>query len=371
MPDQTVQFREILREMAEFARSNIYPRREELISSANFPTDIWNSLGEKGFLGLTLSTESDGRDLSYTELAKLSETLNANGGVPGLTMSLMTHWMFAKLHLEKNLPTELKGSLLPLVQSGNATLSVAISEPGVGAHPKHLKTTITREGDSLILNGEKTFLTNGPIATHFLVIAISDEVDGQKKYSAVLVPAESEGSTRTAGMKLDFLHPCPHGGIILKNVKVSSCNLLGREGDAFRQFSLSTRHVEDAIGAAAMQGSLTALLREVAKTIPDEENVHIGAISARIDGLGPLAEALATAAETENAQIADMYLGYRALAADTLTALNDLLVRHDGILSTYAKLLARDITKIQGIAKSVQASKLTKKGAIFREASNG
>ncbi len=367
MTQNSSHFQDVLEQITDFAKSEIYPHREALISSSNYPTEIWQEMGQQGLLGLSLSESAKGAGLSFSEIAKASQALNAFGAVPGLTMSFMTHWMFIKLHLEGNLPPELRADFIPRIQTGEITISVAISEPRMGAHPKHLQTRAELSDGQFVINGEKTFLTNGPIATHYLILAITGVKAGQKQYSAILTPANSDGLTKTEGMKLDFLHPCPHGGIILNNVKVPRGSLLGEEGDGYRQFSLSTRHVEDALGAAAMQGSLQALLTEIAKLLPEEKNADIGAAAARIEGLEPLANKLAMAADTQEENLGDMYLGYRTLSADLLESLHKLIADYEELLPRHTKLLARDIGKIQGIAKSVQVARLAQKGVMFRE----
>ncbi len=112
-------------------------------------------------------------------------------------------------------------------------LCFAVSEPQTGAHPKYLKTTAKLLGDQYILNGQKTYLTNGPIADMFIVVAITGEVDSRKSFSAFLVPKDTTGLTITS-MELPFLKPAPHGTLMLENSPVPAKNVLGKEGRAFQ-----------------------------------------------------------------------------------------------------------------------------------------
>ena len=95
------------------------------------------------------------------------------------------------------------------------TLSLAISEPGTGAHPKYLQTSASREGDDWVLTGEKSFLTNGPLAALFVVLAVSATEGDKKRLTAFLVPRETPGLSLTDPIHLDFLKPSPHCGIRL------------------------------------------------------------------------------------------------------------------------------------------------------------
>ena len=88
-----------------------------------------------------------------------------------------------------------RAALLPRLARGDALLAVAISEPGVGAHPKHLTTRAEPDGDGVRITGRKAWVSNGPDASHFIVLAIS-AIDGERKrYSAFLVPRETPGLT--------------------------------------------------------------------------------------------------------------------------------------------------------------------------------
>ena len=110
---------------------------------------------------------------------------------------------------------------------------MAISEPGAGAHPKHLTTEARRDGNDFVLNGEKAYLTNGPMADIFLVLAITGHTGNRKQFSVLIVPRDAAGLELTDGVKIDYLRPSPHCGIKLHDVRVPVANLLGPEGEAF------------------------------------------------------------------------------------------------------------------------------------------
>ncbi|MBE7635322.1 hypothetical protein GUA87_00575 [Sneathiella sp. P13V-1] len=352
----------------DFAKDHIYPVREKLIKSKEFPSEIWNHAAKSGLLGLAVSPEFSGSGATYANIAEFGYLLNRYGGVPGLTMSFTTHWLFPKLHIERLASAEQKTDLLPLVAEGKASLSVAISEPKFGAHPKHLKSSLVEEDGVFNLTGEKTFLTNGPLASHFLTLVVSGEENGIKEFSAILLPADTEGVQKTEGVTLSFLQPCPHGGIKFQNAKVPTSSLIGTKGLAFQEISHPTRVIEDAIGAFGLIGSLHSLFDDLARQNPYEKLDLLGAALSKLDALLPIAQHLANNATPENQNadaLSHVYLGFRSIVEYILEELESIVKANGISQSPYAELLQRDIQKTLGIARSAQAVKLTKKGATY------
>ena len=96
------------------------------------------------------------------------------GGNLGFASAWLGHCLTARFFLQRFASPAQQARWLPLIARGEATLAIAISEPGAGAHPKHLTSTARREGDAWRLAGEKAYVTNGPIAAAFVVLAVSD-----------------------------------------------------------------------------------------------------------------------------------------------------------------------------------------------------
>lgn len=365
---------DIIQKTREFANTHIRPRRDELIASDVFPQDLWQEFGASGIAGLSLPEEYGGLGADYTLLSVAAKTLNQVGGVPGATMVFMAHWLMSKLHIAVDDPSPIQQQLLPSLVAGKTTLSVAISEPGAGAHPKHLKTSARRDGNEFVLNGEKAFLTNGPIADQFIVLAITSETEGRKAFSAILVPADSPGFRRTEGIKIDFLHPCPHGGIALENCRVPVANLLGAEGDAFNQTSLRMRAIEDAAGAGGQVGSMSCLLSDIAEEAPDELAVEIGAIATKLQALDVIAArlaAMADAAGDDLQPLLELQLGFHQQCQNCAQAFDPLLEKISTLDKPYIRYLYRDISKSLTIARSAHLARLTKIGKAFIHQAGG
>lgn len=133
------------------------------------------------------------------------------------------------------------------------TAAVAISEPGVGAHPKHLTTTAEPIGAGWRLNGEKAWASNGPFAAVFVVLAVMAVENGRKRYGAFLVPRDAPGLT---------LHPSEtrHCGLSLRGCVVPRDALLGLPDTAYEKMALSFRDVEDAVGLSGLGGALRFII---------------------------------------------------------------------------------------------------------------
>ena len=86
-----------------------------------------------------------------------------------------------------------RATWLPRIAAGEVCTAIAISEPGAGAHPKHLKTTAESRGAGFVLRGRKAWVTNGPVADLFLVLAVVAVEDGRKRYGLFMVPKETAG----------------------------------------------------------------------------------------------------------------------------------------------------------------------------------
>ena len=102
----------------------------------------------------------------------------------GLGMAWMMQQMLARFVLAPNLRSDRHRALLNSMALGDTLLALAISEPGTGAHPKHLSCRAVRDGDDWLLDGHKAFVSNGPAADAIIVLAVSGEREGRKRFDA-------------------------------------------------------------------------------------------------------------------------------------------------------------------------------------------
>lgn len=343
--------------------------RPELLKAKDFPDDLWSGLRDAGLLGIGLPVEYGGDGGDFQLLSNCCAAIAEGGGILGVAMTWMGHQLNARLHIARLGTDAQKAVWLPRFAAGETTLCVAISEPGAGAHPKRLKTTAVRDGNDYVLNGEKSYLTNGPLAGVFLVLAITGEKDGRKQFSAFLVPRDSDGFEQTPGIEIDFLHPSPHCGIKLTDCRVPAGNMLGSEGKAFDEISLAMRAVEDAVGTASKAGAMSHTLNRLAGYTAGQETPEmlgeLGRMSVLNHSLSRLAAGMA--ADIDAGHIDGDYLnplsaGFREIAKDLQNRIDSFINEHKIMPDEAFELLQRDMKKSQTIAQSVHQTKAIQYG---------
>jgi len=366
-------------EVGRFARSAI-ATRGDLGRTSQFPWEIWRAMGESGLLGLGFPMEYRGRGTGWLSLAVAGEALVEHGHNPGLALSFELHQIVGRFLIQGFGNKPQRQSYLPRMASGDITGCLAVSEPRTGAHPKYLKTTATRQDDFFSIHGEKTYLTNGPIADVFVVTAITGLKDGKKSLTAFLTPRDTPGLTVTESLALDFLRPSPHGGIKLNGARVSRSNILGMEGRAYEEMIKPFREVEDALlmgpvtGGMARQLELVAeLTRKQGITVGDKLKAAAGRLQFLIHEARILTYEAARMLDTPpHPEFLSLLLAGRDLAERFQTTLEEFL--HDSGLEPSPELesLTRDLVFTGSIARNVALRKQTAiGGALFARKAHG
>jgi acyl-CoA dehydrogenase len=357
-------------EMAEFAMRQV-AGRDDLETASTVPAELWRGFAEAGLFAIGLPEAYGGRGGGYAEIAAAARVLAAVGGSLGLTTSFAVQCQASRFMLLGFADEAQKRELLAKAAKGEITISIAISEPEVGAHPKHLATTARRDGGDFVIDGAKHWLTNGPMADLFIVLAITGQDGARKRFSALLVPAETKGLETVPMPPLGFLNPSPHCGLTLNGCRVPADALLGPEGGAYEAMAGPLRDVEDVLAASALVGAmgwqlarLAALTRE--RRLADPE---------AMEALGGLAESLAVleaaavgaAAELDAAPLAEppssaVAGGFRLLTGE-----------FERIVAAYAQAyeiggdlalerVTRDVTKSLTIAHRARMARRRKLG---------
>jgi acyl-CoA dehydrogenase len=198
--------------------------------------------------------------------------------------------------------------------------SVAISEPRVGAHPKLLTTRADEDAAGYSIFGEKAWVTNGPLAEVFVVLAVTSIEDGRKRYSAFLVPRDTPALSIDEAPEYRALAPSRHCGLKLDGCRVPHSALLGPRGAAYEAMALPFRDVEDAVGTFGLLGAFRFMLARLAKSAAgDEATLSLGRMIALVAVYADAAEAVVAALDaSELARQAAALVGLRVLAAELL-----------------------------------------------------
>ena len=214
------------------------------------------ALGEAGLLGLTVIAPHGGRAarLDVRSLCLARELLAYRAG--------LADFAFAMQGLGSG-PITLFGTeaqrarYLPPVAAGKAICGFALTEAEAGSDAARICATARREGDAFVLDGAKTWISNGGIADHYVVFARSGEAPGAKGISALIVDADTPGLRVAA--RLEAIAPHPLAELRFEGVRVPAANLLGAGGDGFK-IAMATLDVFRAtVGAAALGFARRAL----------------------------------------------------------------------------------------------------------------
>jgi len=255
--------------VSAFAQDNI-AAGSGLITQDTFPFDIWKEMGRQGLLGIGADREFGGLGGGYFEIGLCGKAIVEAGHVMGLGLSCLMHQIVTRFFFVEPGNEKHKELYLRDLACGKITAGLAISEPGRGAHPKYLETTALRDGRDYILNGEKTYITNGPIADLFIVLAITGSKGDKRRFTAFIVPGDTTGLSKTKPMTLPFLKPCPHGGISLKDCRVPSENIVWEAGNAYEEISPAFREIEDAMMMGPIIGALRCRFKILLGLVRDE-----------------------------------------------------------------------------------------------------
>ena len=223
-------FRTSLRKMLD---KEAYPYFEEWEKKRDIPRVFWKKLGDNGFLCPMVSEEYGGLGLDFGYSMILTEELERVGA--GLASGIALHSDIVTPYIEAYGTEEQKQKWLPKSVTGELISAIAMTEPGAGSDLAGIGTTARREGDYYILNGEKTFITNGMNADYVVVVCKTDShiQPAYKGISLIVVETGTPGFKR--GKKLDKIgmHSADTGELIFEDAKVPVANLLGEEGKGF------------------------------------------------------------------------------------------------------------------------------------------
>jgi long-chain-acyl-CoA dehydrogenase len=222
-------FREAFR---AFVAEEITPHYAEWERAGIVPRDVWRKAGDLGFLGFSVPEDFGGLGLDdYRYAVVITEELvraAANGVFFGL------HTDVCVPYLVRYGTEEQKRRWLPDTVSGDLITAIAMSEPAAGSDLAGIQATARREGEHYVLNGQKTFISNGLLADLVLVVAKTDPSAGARGVSLFAVEGGMPGFSRGRRLEKLGLHAQDTAELFFEDVQVPVANRLGTEGQGFR-----------------------------------------------------------------------------------------------------------------------------------------
>lgn len=217
----------------KFIENEITPHVEQWEKDGEVPRSLFKKMGEMGYLGIKFPTEYGGLGMDSIMQAVFSEEITRCGAAGvGASIEASSGIAMTKLWLFGS--HELKEKYLTPGIKGDKVAALAITEPSGGSDVAGMKTTAKKDGDHYILNGSKTFITNGINADYVIVAAQTRDKPKHANISLFIVETDTEGYS--VGKKLKKLgwRSSDTGELFFDNVKIPKENLIGNEHEGFR-----------------------------------------------------------------------------------------------------------------------------------------
>ncbi|MCM3111395.1 acyl-CoA dehydrogenase family protein [Lederbergia lenta] len=240
----------IKKAISRFAREEVAPGAVERDRTKAFPLKIMKQLGDLGMMGLPFPEEYGGAGSDTLSFAIVTEELSKACGSTGITYSAHISLGGAPIHMFGTKAQ--KERYLPPICSGTSLGAFGLTEPNAGSDAAGTKTTAVTDDSTYVINGNKCFITNASFAKFLAITAITGDEKKHKKISSIIVPTDSAGFKIVNEYEKMGLHASDTTELILENVRVNKANLLGKEGEGFKQFLQTLSGGRIGIGAMAV-----------------------------------------------------------------------------------------------------------------------
>ena len=217
--------------LQDFLKKEVVPNIEKWEKTGTIDRFIWKKFGDMGFFGINYPEAYGGMnlDLFYTVIL-LEELQKINSG--GFAAAIWAHIYLAMTHLNAEGDEAIKQKYLTPSISGDKIGCLCITEPFGGSDVAGMRTTAVKEGDHYIINGSKTFITNGVYSDYLVIAAKTNPELGNKGISIFVIDRETKGVSATKLDKLGW-RASDTGEIAFDNVKIPATNLMGEENKGF------------------------------------------------------------------------------------------------------------------------------------------
>jgi len=241
----------------DFVTNEVAPLAEEIDQEEKLPRNVLEKAAMQGFLGALLPEEYEGVALDAISYCLLLEELAK--ACTSTAMAISVHNGLASKTILDNGSDEQKGKYLELMAFGDKIGCFAMSEPAAGSDATALETRASRDGEDYVLDGCKTWASNGEIADIFLVFAITDPGAGAKGMSAFIVEKGTPGFKVGYREKTLGLRGLTCNTLYFDDCRVPAENLLGREGEGFKIAMKALDFARLSLSAICLGGAQAAL----------------------------------------------------------------------------------------------------------------
>ena len=222
-------FRDMLLKVME---AEVAPHYEQWDEQGIMPRQLWNTLGDAGLLCVDVDEDNGGCGVPF-EYSTLVASEIARLGYGALATNVMVHSDIVAPYISHLANEEQKQYWLPKMVSGEVVGAIAMTEPGAGSDLQAMRSSAKKDGDDYILNGSKTFITNGQHADMVIVAAKTDPNAGARGISLFLVDTSLPGFQRGRNLGKIGQHCGDTSELFFEDLRLPASALLGKEGEGF------------------------------------------------------------------------------------------------------------------------------------------
>jgi len=216
----------------KFLEQEIEPHYDQWEHHEIWPREVWNKLGENGFLCVDMPSDYGGYDASFELSCVVIEEIS-RAGYGALSSSVSVHSDIVAPYILHLGTEEQKRHWLPRMVSGEVVGAIGMTEPGAGSDLQGIKTSAKKDGDDYIINGQKTFITNGQHCDVIVLAAKTDPEQGAKGMTLFNVDCHLPGFERGRNLEKMGLHSGDTSELFFQDVRVPANEVLGGEGNGF------------------------------------------------------------------------------------------------------------------------------------------
>jgi alkylation response protein AidB-like acyl-CoA dehydrogenase len=240
---------------ATFVAKEITPHYLQWESDGIAPREVFAKAGQYGFVGMAVPAEHGGGGVDDFRFNQVIAEELAAAGIGGAGLGLTLHNDVTTPYFLENCNDEQAARWLPGIAAGTLITAIAMTEPGTGSDLASIATTAIRDGDEYVLNGSKTFITNGINSDLIIVVAKTDPSARHAGMSLLVVERGMSGFERGRNLDKIGMHSQDTAELFFNDVRVPVANLLGEEGTGFR--SLTSNLAQERL-SIAVTGLATA-----------------------------------------------------------------------------------------------------------------
>ncbi|MFQ5352821.1 MAG: acyl-CoA dehydrogenase family protein, partial [Candidatus Binatia bacterium] len=248
-----------------FVEAEVRPRIDQWESGRVVSRDFWLDMGEQGYLCPWLKEEFGGAAAEFGVSVVICEELGRTGAM-GVQTGVSVHSDIAVPYLDRYGLAEQRRRWLPACARGESVAAIAMTEPGAGSDLAAVRTTAVRDGDDYVINGQKTFISNGMECDLVVVVARTDPAaeSASRGISLLVVERDTPGFVRSRQLEKMGQHCQDTAELFFEDCRVPSVNLLGQENRGFQYLMENLQRERLMISVAAQ----TAAEQVLAKTLP-------------------------------------------------------------------------------------------------------